>query len=378
MSNQSEGVPSGERTESARSTLTQEELNKILARHAGWLSVEMGTPLSQCRDDLDPQEWAEEARSNPQRADLSNTNLKGRTLRNAHLSGADFTGADFTEADLSGAILSGAHLSEGDQSLAVQSGVNVNRLKVGAANLTGANLESAKLIGANLTGTNLTGALLGAADLTDARLCVADLRGADLNLADLSSTDLRWADLSCSKLFQANLSGADLRGADFSDAAVAFVRWDRARMRNKYSGIRIDSCYGNAVFKRWASDQDFLDNLERSWSYSPWRRALFWAWGTIDYGRSLLKVFGLAVVLIVVFGRVYSRWPQLIGPTLQGGDFFTPFYFSIVTFTTLGFGDINPKGHVWGELIVSFEVILGYCTLGLLLSVLAEKIARRS
>jgi Ion channel len=56
---------------------------------------------------------------------------------------------------------------------------------------------------------------------------------------------------------------------------------------------------------------------------------------------------------------------------------FTPFYFSIVTYTTLGFGDVKPATLI-GEIIVSTEVILGYTTLGLLLTVLAEKLARRS
>ena len=56
---------------------------------------------------------------------------------------------------------------------------------------------------------------------------------------------------------------------------------------------------------------------------------------------------------------------------------FTPFYFSIVTYTTLGFGDVKPATLI-GEIIVSTEVILGYTTLGLLLAVLAERLARRS
>ena len=60
------------------------------------------------------------------------------------------------------------------------------------------------------------------------------------------------------------------------------------------------------------------------------------------------------------------------------GDRFMPFYFSVVTYTTLGFGDMSPKGHIWGEIVVTTEVVLGYSTLGLLLSVLAEKIARRA
>ena len=55
----------------------------------------------------------------------------------------------------------------------------------------------------------------------------------------------------------------------------------------------------------------------------------------------------------------------------------TPFYYSIVTYTTLGYGDITPQNWV-GEVLVVAEVIMGYTTLGLLLSILANRIARQS
>lgn len=55
----------------------------------------------------------------------------------------------------------------------------------------------------------------------------------------------------------------------------------------------------------------------------------------------------------------------------------SPFYYSIVTYTTLGFGDIKPM-HWVGELVVMLEVIMGYMILGLLLAILANKVARRA
>jgi len=67
------------------------------------------------------------------------------------------------------------------------------------------------------------------------------------------------------------------------------------------------------------------------------------------------------------------RWKAHSCPETSGD----PYYFSIVTYTTLGFGDVRPA-TLAGEIIVSSEVILGYTTLGLLLSVLAQIIARRS
>ena len=156
-------------------------------------------------------------------------------------------------------------------------------------------------------------------------------------------------------------------------------------MRGKYHGVRgLDSCYGNALFRRDAADQDFLDTLEMHWHGKRWLTWLFRAWGLIDYGRSIASVFMLATILILIFGLVYYGNPQLIDfpicnnlPASECDPGYSAFYFSITTYMTLGLGDVHPKTHL-GELIVSVEVTLGYLTLGLLLAVLADKVARRS
>jgi hypothetical protein len=231
------------------------------------------------------------------------------------------------------------------------------------------NLTRANLSGANLSGANLSGANLSGANLSEASLFHANLSRADLTDAIIKSSNFSLA--------------------NFSDADTSGIRVDRRTMRGKYRGTRgLDSCYGNALFKRAASDQDYLDSLETHWE-GTWRTRLFWAWGLIDYGRSLSRVVGIAFGLMVFYGCIYSVWPELLGLDCKLGSpecghghqiphsLFTAFYFSIVTFTTLGFGDISPKTAL-GEIIVSSEVLVGYTMLGLLLSVLAEKVARRS
>ena len=107
----------------------------------------------------------------------------------------------------------------------------------------------------------------------------------------------------------------------------------------------------------------------------------FAGWGLIDYGRSLTKTAGYALGLSLCYGFVYML-DMLLGWGLMNysnsaESWLTPYYYSIVTYTTLGFGDITPK-HWVGEIIVISEVILGYITLSLLLSILANKVARRS
>jgi hypothetical protein len=148
-------------------------------------------------------------------------------------------------------------------------------------------------------------------------------------------------------------------------------------MRGNYLGIRgLSSCYGNRIFVRDAADQDYLDTVEEQ-LHSHWGRSWFWVWGLTDYGRSFMSVIVFATILIFSFGLAYSHWPQMVKVGDRCPTPFTPYYFSIVTYTTLGFGDVKPY-NLYGEVLVSFEVILGYVTLGLLLAVLGDKVARRS
>ena len=57
--------------------------------------------------------------------------------------------------------------------------------------------------------------------------------------------------------------------------------------------------------------------------------------------------------------------------------FWKSFYFSIVTFTTLGFGDVVADNTL-ARILVTLEVILGYIMLGGLISIFANKLASRS
>lgn len=159
-------------------------------------------------------------------------------------------------------------------------------------------------------------------------------------------------------------------------------------MRNLYFGVRgLDNSYGNALFVRDAKDQDYLDTLEVSINRLPESRlkkvecALFRAWALIDYGRSLFKVTFYAFLIASIYATFYTLdmtlgW-GLMDYSNSAQSWFTPFYYSIVTYTTLGFGDVT--ANTWlGEIIIISEVIIGYFTLGLLLSILANTIARRS
>ncbi|NIM17935.1 MAG: hypothetical protein GTO45_38655, partial [Candidatus Aminicenantes bacterium] len=86
-----------------------------------------------------------------------------------------------------------------------------------------------------------------------------------------------------------------------------------------------------------------------------------------------------AVIFAAIFysayqGNVSSFRTVHVSETIPAFSFL---YYSIVTFTTLGFGDIVPKTDLL-QFWVMLEVILGYIMLGGLISILANKLARRS
>ena len=315
-------------------------------------------------------------------ATLSGVNLRRTDLRWAHLNQANLSGADLRRADLGMATLNKADLTEADLGEcdlheAQLSEANLGKAKLGKADLTGADLRQARLGGADLREAILCDANFGRADLSSANLSDAILTGANFSDANLRNANLSGADLRGANLSEANLAGANLTAAHLGEANISRIRWDRAHMRGRYRSIRgIDSCYGNALFRRAAADQDFLDTLEDTWS-TDWRKWLFRAWGLLDYGRSLFPVAIVASGVAFLFGTVYATFRDMLNYADSADTWFTPYYFSLVTFTTLGFGDVKPR-TLYGEMLVSVEVMLGYVTLGLMLAVLAEKVARRA
>ena len=110
---------------------------------------------------------------------------------------------------------------------------------------------------------------------------------------------------------------------------------------------------------------------------SGYRRLHGASWS--GFSRST-KIAVLAVLVLLFFLASLLEiwlWALLYNSLGLLSDVEVALYFSSVTYTTLGFGDITPQ-HWLGEIIVIIEVVLGYMTLGLLLTILANNVARRS
>ena len=245
-------------------------------------------------------------------------------------------------------------------------------------NLSGANLQNAIIIGANLTNANLTGA-----DLTGAHLEGACLEGTTFIRANLSNVYLGGTYFEIGNFHRSFLSEADIIRAKHYWANVSNQRSTenanhfetvKYRKLGKCRGIKIKNCYGSPRFIRDALDNDFVEEFRER------KRIIYYLWYlTCDCGRSIWRWLLWSIFLALYFGcnfffmgaDNFSIKEQL------PSDFITFIYYSVVTFTTLGFGDITPISRI-GEIWVMAEVIIGYIMLGGLISIFAAKLARRS
>lgn len=146
------------------------------------------------------------------------------------------------------------------------------------------------------------------------------------------------------------------------------------------------------ILSRQIKDDIYLQEYEKK---HP-RTYFFWSLFA-DCGRSFFRWGIWSVGIALLFAAIFTPPPDFfpdwwvnccneIGPRFQQTTdayrgkplgFWSSLYFSIVTFTTLGFGDVV-TANTTARILVTLEVILGYIMLGGLISILANKLARRS
>ena len=96
------------------------------------------------------------------------------------------------------------------------------------------------------------------------------------------------------------------------------------------------------------------------------------------YGESIGRILLTAFFVIFAFGGTYSMMGAVISPNMAHPthNFLTSLYFSIVTFTTLGYGDLHPINNTMLRLAAGSEAFLGVFLLAYFVVVVSRKIMR--
>jgi hypothetical protein len=309
--------------------------------------------------------WNEWRQENPETSvDLRRANLRHKQLDNANLAEADLEDANLTFARLVNANLAFANLN----------GAIISFANLEGANLSAANLENSYVEDARLNNTVLTGASFKNATLSNSSLKNAYLIDAQLDGSNLTAVNLDGANLSSVK-FDEKITMRILKETGYSIKKIWSRRSDLLLDTTiRCKGVNATTCYGSQRFKLFLQDQDYLEEfLETKWGK---RIFIIW-WIFADCGRSLSRWAGWSLLLALLFAFIY--WilgPRSFDTQHLNFNFITLLYYSVVTFTTLGFGDIIPRTTT-AAMWVTAEVILGYIMLGGLITIFASKLSRR-
>ncbi|MHC4559840.1 MAG: pentapeptide repeat-containing protein [Planctomycetota bacterium] len=360
------------------------------------LSREQYEMLLRCSEKKDTTEWNQWRKHNDRNDILLNgARLKGAYLEGANLKGAHLEGADLSDAYLKGVDLSTAHLE----------GAHLRRTHLEGSylyhtHLEGAYLYDAHLEGADLSNCHLENAALVQCHLEDASLSSAHMTGANflrahLDHANLCYTHLEDANFKYAHLERAFLVNAHLENSNFEQTIVdgSTLFWACHVDRNtNFSGVSLDCVRIDPGTKQLIEYNIRRMNWEQWYKEHPrLRLPVKGFWQISDYGLSTQQIIKVFFKLVILFAAIYYAWgsidyylmdnknyPGLVSNLFVDRHGMTvvwwlvplrTLYFSIVTMTTLGFGDIYANAQsLWGHILLSIQVILGYVLLGALVT----------
>ncbi len=351
-----------------------------MTRRDGGSELHVASRAAEAREHLDALRDRRDAGEQLPRVDPA-VDLRGARLVRADLAGLDLTGADLSGLDLSECDLRESRLLGADLEGSILFGADLSDAELLGACLDDCNLTEATLARTGLGRTSAKRALFFGAGATDATFTGADLAGADLRTANLEGCRMLDATLHDASLDRARLHGVDLSGSivdsgSFRDADLTGARLRGVRGYETANWIGADlrevDFTGAWLLRRHAFDENFIHEFRSQSSTHEWLYRLWWV--TSDCGRSLLRWSAWTVVIAVVYAAIYTQ------VDIDWGEHETalsPVYYSVVTFTTLGYGDVLPGSSV-AQTLAMTEVILGYFSLGGMMSILSDKIARRA
>jgi hypothetical protein len=261
------------------------------------------------------------------------------------------------------------------------------------ANLRGkylkyANLQNALLKEASIEFANLEKANLLFAHLESSKLQESHLEGADLSFCNLQGTDCIWAIVDGSTfIWMCRINRhTDFRGVGLNNARIdpgtkqlleyniRRMNWEENNPMPPIKGTkREENGQRNFSLMRFnprRMEWELCKMYSSSLNPLKWTARVFW-WIS-DYGISTKRIIFTFFGLAFLFALLYRLFPGFVMVYGKVGDirgFWHALYFSVVTMTTLGFGDIASNPDSWvGQTLLMIQVILGYVLLGALVT----------
>jgi hypothetical protein len=273
--------------------------------------------------------------------------------------------------------------------------------------------EGEPMLGLQLRKTNLSGinlVHLGHKDgfrLIDCDFYRADLRESHLFGCDFTNSSLMKADLRYSNLHCANLTGCNLLGTRFEGCRLDNAIWgehiiqeQQAKQAKTLESKKDYWQQAEEIYRnlRKATEQAGLFEIsghffEREMVMRRYQMPMYSMHRGLSkivdvfcgYGERPIRVVLFSWLAIFLFALCYFllgindggqvlSWNSEQSILENISQFMTCLYFSVVTFTTLGYGDLTPIGL--SRVLAAIEAFIGSFTLALFVVVFVKKMTR--
>lgn len=326
--------------------------------------------------------------SNLQWIDFSAASLIGCDFKNALLSEAKFDGANTTDSNFAKAKLGHSTFDKAEACNCKFFQSELINCRFDNADLSTSDLRAANMSHASFQHTDITDILFDTNSMPFRKSCqLAQLTHAIKRKKGLTHRALRRY-----PLFNISLPRKEQLRYPLREINIKLHKWTKWNgltvdskediITAKYRGIRVDDSHGSQLFKRTATDQSYIEECMATGKWWSSLAHKIWYY-TSDYGQSMTLWAFWSLVVAVMFGIIFYMLgadsfhaSYLNNEKTSDPGFWALLYYSVVTFTTLGFGDIVPKTGP-AAFVVTLEVIWGYIMLGGLIAIFANKLARR-
>ena len=272
---------------------------------------------------------------------------------------------------------------------AVFNDVKLNGIKLRYAHLSNSlfynvHLENVELIDVQFNNSKFSGvylprAYLQGVNFANSKWSRINLRNARIFNSNLAGLTCQYIDITDKTEFnECNLNSTSI----FENTSLGVIKNNKVKSQLTYAIRRFK-------WEKWYHEE-MEDKAKDSIKYKLLR--LFWYCS--DYGYSTKRIVGSFMITASFFAFLYWSvgvydflahgdvdpcWGmveglfQLNGQTLMSPLSFTAvirsFYFSVVTMTTLGFGDIYARyNNILGHIVLGIQVIIGYVLLAVLVT----------
>jgi hypothetical protein len=250
--------------------------------------------------------------------------------------------------------------------------IRIRDLYLVDADLTGINLYLKNLQYSDLTGASLQNARLRKVGFDFSKLDEVNFESAILEKCDLrratSARDIKWFEVILDGVQIPSFSHVGLHTVyeDGEDADLTRAQFVFRQFKEGYKNQGDHDASGLFYEREMDMNRRSGGLLERAW--------LTLLWVLCGYGEKPMR--SVAAFFVTIFGfAVGFYFCDLRGP--EGPiryDYFKSLYFSVVTFTSLGYGDVTPRG--FARFLAGSEALLGVFLISLFVFVFCRRMVR--